>query len=93
MKNNDTFTSACRHCRFYSPEGRRGGTCSQLNVTVQSSWKACSLATSVFEPSWGFAKLPVLHREAAFLRATSTESIAFTQTAEPIAVEVSATSL
>lgn len=44
--------SACRHCRHYTPEGRRGGVCSLLSVPVQSQWKACSLAVSPFGLSW-----------------------------------------
>jgi hypothetical protein len=46
------MTSACRYCRFYQSEGRRGGMCNQLGVMVQSSWKSCSLATSPFESPW-----------------------------------------
>lgn len=49
-------TSACRSCRccrYYQPEGRRGGVCQQLSVPVRGSWKACSLATSPFAPAWG----------------------------------------
>jgi hypothetical protein len=46
------LTSACRHCRHYTPEGRRGGVCDLLSVPVQSQWKACSLAVSPFGPSW-----------------------------------------
>ena len=49
---NTCLTSACRHCRHYTPEGRRGGNCQQLSVPVQSHWKACSLAVSPFRPSW-----------------------------------------
>jgi hypothetical protein len=45
-------TSACRCCRYYQPEGRRGGMCQQLSVPVRGSWKACSLAISPFEPAW-----------------------------------------
>lgn len=45
-------TSACRHCRFYQPEGRRGGYCDQLGVPVRGGWKACSLAIPPFAPSW-----------------------------------------
>ena len=41
-------TSRCGLCRFYVHEGRRGGQCSQLDVPVDSSWKACSLAISPF---------------------------------------------
>jgi len=46
------LTSACRHCRHYTPEGRRGGVCALLSVPVQSQWKACSLAVSPFGLSW-----------------------------------------
>ena len=44
--------STCRLCRYYRPVGRRGGLCCQLNVPVQSNWKACSLAISPFSTSW-----------------------------------------
>ena len=49
MKKNNFSTSACRYCRFYEPEGRRGGSCQKLGVPVQSSWKACYLASHPFE--------------------------------------------
>ncbi|WGV24512.1 hypothetical protein [Halotia branconii] len=52
MKPIKFLTSACRYCRHYKPEGRRGGTCQQLGVPVQASWKACSLALPPFAPSW-----------------------------------------
>ncbi|MBD1824660.1 hypothetical protein H6F51_19510 [Cyanobacteria bacterium FACHB-DQ100] len=71
MNNNDALTSICRHCRFYSPEGRRGGHCNQLNVAVQSTWKSCSLATPIFEPEWEVAPW---HPEVAFARSRSTTS-------------------
>ena len=44
--------SACKSCRFYTPEGRRGGNCQQLGVPVRGGWKACSLALPPFAPSW-----------------------------------------
>jgi hypothetical protein len=40
--------SACRHCQFYKPEGRRGGHCQQLDVPVQGQWQACSLSLPPF---------------------------------------------
>ncbi len=43
--------SSCRYCAHYAHEGRRGGTCDSLNVDVQGSWKACSLAVSAFSES------------------------------------------
>ena len=53
MKKANFLTSACRYCRFYTPEGRRGGTCSILGgVTVQAGWKACSLAAPPFASTW-----------------------------------------
>ncbi len=52
MKSNKFSTSACRYCRHYQPEGRRGGMCQQLGALVQGSWKACSLALPPFAPSW-----------------------------------------
>ena len=51
--------SSCRYCAHYAHEGRRGGTSDSLNVDVQGSWKACSLAVSAFSE-------PVLS-EPAFL--------------------------
>ncbi|MCC0176298.1 hypothetical protein I4641_04820 [Waterburya agarophytonicola K14] len=42
-------TSACRYCRFYKPEGRRGGSCQMLGVPVESSWKACTFASPPFD--------------------------------------------
>jgi hypothetical protein len=47
-----SLTSACGHCRHYTPEGRRGGVCALLGGFVQSHWKACSLAISPFVASW-----------------------------------------
>ncbi|QYX33399.1 hypothetical protein [Sphaerospermopsis torques-reginae] len=52
MKPINPLTSACRYCRHYQPEGRRGGMCQQLNAPVQAGWKACSLAIPAFAPTW-----------------------------------------
>ncbi|KZL49028.1 hypothetical protein A2T98_14840 [Nodularia spumigena CENA596] len=52
MKPIKFLTSACRYCRHYQPEGRRGGMCQQLGSPVQAGWKACSLALPPFAPSW-----------------------------------------
>ena len=47
------LVSSCRYCAHYAHEGRRGGTCDSLNVDVQGSWTACSLAVSAFsEPAF-----------------------------------------
>lgn len=63
MKSPDFFTSSCRHCRHYSPEGRRGGHCHQLNVPVQGAWQACSLAIPMFQPTWNFQKISIWQDE------------------------------
>lgn len=52
MKQIKLLTSACRYCRYYNPEGRRGGSCQQLGAPVRGNWKACSLALPPFAPSW-----------------------------------------
>lgn len=52
MKNTKFSASACKYCRYYNPEGRRGGQCQQLGAPVLGSWKACSLALPPFAPSW-----------------------------------------
>jgi hypothetical protein len=49
---NTPITTACRCCRFYTPEGRRGGNCSQLGVSVRGCWQACAFALPPFAPSW-----------------------------------------
>ncbi len=52
MKTLNLLVSACRYCRYYKSEGRRGGTCQLLDVSVHGGWKACSLAIPAFAPSW-----------------------------------------
>jgi len=52
MSNQSCLVSSCRACRYYTPEGRRGGLCQQLGAPVASHWKACSLAFPPFAPSW-----------------------------------------
>ena len=42
----------CRHCRYYRPEGKRGGQCQMLGVPVRGLWSACGLAVAPFAPSW-----------------------------------------
>jgi hypothetical protein len=52
MTNQNCLTSACRYCRFYRPEGLRGGACQQLGVSVHSDWPACQLALPAFASAW-----------------------------------------
>ncbi len=52
MKTVNFLVSACRYCRYYKSEGRRGGTCQLLDVSVHGGWKACHLAIPAFAPSW-----------------------------------------
>jgi hypothetical protein len=49
MEETNILNWSCRHCRYYQPEGRRGGSCQQLGVSVDSKWKACTLASFPFE--------------------------------------------
>lgn len=49
MNEINFSTSACRYCRFYEPQGRRGGSCQMLSVSVQGSWKACAFASPPFK--------------------------------------------
>lgn len=63
MKSPDSPAKACRHCRHYTVEGRRGGQCAQLNALVQGSWTACSLAAPVFVPTWDFTRIVVWQDE------------------------------
>jgi hypothetical protein len=56
MNQIPLLTSACRSCRHFTPEGRRGGTCQQLGVPVQASWKSCSLAVPAFASNWDSLK-------------------------------------
>lgn len=57
------LTSACRSCRYYQPEGRRGGMCEILGATVQANWKACALALPAFAPSWEYLEEMMLLRD------------------------------
>ena len=52
MKSLNLPTSACRYCRYYQPEGRRGGCCQILGAPVQSNWKACDFAIPAFGSAW-----------------------------------------
>ncbi len=49
---NSTPVSACRYCRHYVAEGRRGGRCQRLDSPVKGSWTACPLAIPPFTPAW-----------------------------------------
>lgn len=52
MKAIKFLASSCRYCRYYRPEGRRGGACQQLGAPVRGNWKSCSLSLPPFAPSW-----------------------------------------
>ena len=84
MEETNFSTSACRFCRFYNPEGRRGGSCQRLGVPVQGSWKACTLASHPFETT--LKKL-----EDIFQYSTSIEPISTSQLTSNISNEIAAT--
>jgi hypothetical protein len=48
MSDIDFLASNCGLCAHYSPQGRRGGYCGQLNSLVESRWDACPLFTTPF---------------------------------------------
>jgi hypothetical protein len=52
MKAMNASTSVCRLCKYFQPEGRRGGFCQQLGASVRGAWSACPLAIPPFAPSW-----------------------------------------
>jgi hypothetical protein len=51
---------SCQHCQFYTPQGRRGGYCQQLEVAVKSRWQACALAAAPFNSAAKSAMAPTL---------------------------------
>jgi len=66
--------SACRHCRYYTPEGRRGGQCRQFDAIVRAGWKACPLAMPAFAPSWeSLERLVSCQDESVALETTAIE--------------------
>ncbi|MCG5061266.1 hypothetical protein VB834_07175 [Limnoraphis robusta Tam1] len=68
MDASHTLTSSCRCCQYYTPEGRRGGHCSQLHVPVKGGWKACHLAMLAFSSPWEEAqKMVVLPQKVEVL--------------------------
>lgn len=78
MKETNFLNSACRYCRHYKPEGRRGGSCQMLNVPVESGWKACVLGASPFDTT--FKKLEdILHLQNTLLET----SLSLTYSAQP----------
>ena len=52
MRKTQSDVTACRFCKHYNPEGRRGGSCGMLNVTVEAEWHSCNLAVSPFISIW-----------------------------------------
>ncbi|MEB3214993.1 MAG: hypothetical protein VKN72_01875 [Nostocales cyanobacterium 94392] len=84
MKSNHIFTSACRNCRYFTPEGRRGGVCQQLGAPVRGSWKACSLAASPFAPSWESLEDALSLPDATPVLAKSSDNFALKNTETPV---------
>jgi hypothetical protein len=77
MTNQNCLTSACRYCRFYRPEGLHGGACQQLNVSVNSDWKACQLALPAFATTWDNVE-EFAHRQAEVAQIISNEKFVVT---------------
>lgn len=64
MNSSGSFIVACRFCRYYQPEGRRGGSCEKFDVPVSADWEACSLAVHPFEMSWQTGELKQFFQES-----------------------------
>lgn len=63
MNSSGNSITNCRFCRYYSPEGRRGGSCERLDVPVDSTWEACKLAVHPFEAWQTFELSQFIHQE------------------------------
>ncbi|OIP75579.1 MAG: hypothetical protein AUK48_07425 [Oscillatoriales cyanobacterium CG2_30_44_21] len=64
MNSSGSSIVACRFCRYYQPQGRRGGSCEKLDVHVAATWQACSLAVHPFEMSWQTGELKHFFQES-----------------------------
>jgi len=42
-KRKSVAQLSCRRCKYYHHQGRRGGQCEQLGVSVGADWYACPL--------------------------------------------------
>ncbi|MBW4551236.1 MAG: hypothetical protein KME35_09030 [Aphanocapsa sp. GSE-SYN-MK-11-07L] len=69
MVDHTSLIAACRFCKYYTPEGRRGGECQKLGVLVKGDWKPCSLAIPAFSPSWDELQQVVSAQEAVKVEA------------------------
>ena len=76
MPSQNCLTSACRHCRFYRPEGLHRGACDALSVSVQSDWKACQLALPAFASDWNSNVEELAHRQAEVAQSISNQELA-----------------
>ncbi|HHP7232315.1 MAG TPA: hypothetical protein ACFCUY_15820 [Xenococcaceae cyanobacterium] len=65
MNKANFLNSTCRHCRYFNPEGRRGGSCQKLGVPVNSTWQTCTLARYPFSPTWKSLE-EIVHLENSF---------------------------
>jgi hypothetical protein len=59
MKSSTLPELACRYCKHYVPEGRRGGICGQLGVFVQGQWAACRLVLPTLGALEPLADMPL----------------------------------
>lgn len=73
MNDSNRPFSACRYCRYYQVEGRRGGNCEQLGVLVQGDWAPCILASSIFTPTWDNLQDIVLLENTLYQSSTEVE--------------------
>jgi hypothetical protein len=87
MNTRAASVSLCRYCQHYLPEGRRGGTCQQLNVEVESQWQACGLSAPPFSPSWDHLRDIMLWQEKA-LKMQEVNALGPDAQPEPVAEQI-----
>ena len=77
MKTRTNAPLACRLCRHYQFEGRRGGQCQKLGVPVKGEWDSCSLMTPSFSnPPKSRPRTLQLHPENYISEIYSYETVA-----------------
>jgi len=79
--------SRCGLCRFYNHEGRRGGTCSQLNSPVSAKWESCRLAASPFKSGRDRKEMTVAAQNRWLVLETAFELVASPTVSTAIAAE------
>lgn len=66
MNPQSCSISACKHCRCFRSEGRRGGVCGRFETFAAGDWASCPFALPIFdEGNWETAT-DLIHLEKSF---------------------------